>query len=149
MYYPWLVDPVAIQNPSRRTIPGFISYLQNFKGTVVHVETRPAPRKGVSFDVLLKVDITREPLLTLLKSLRQSSAITSVTLLSEHHSSIKGRTDREDTTLERVGRKNESERKRNRRKNKRWKRGQRHCMCLNKRYFPLTLSQIHYPIPIR
>ncbi|KAK3870963.1 hypothetical protein Pcinc_023859 [Petrolisthes cinctipes] len=70
-------------------LPRIIKSIENFKGTVVHVETRPAPRKGVNFDVLLKVDITREPLLTLLKSLRQSSAIASVTLLSEHHSSIK------------------------------------------------------------
>ncbi|KAG7172561.1 Tyrosine 3-monooxygenase-like [Homarus americanus] len=65
------------------------SLRQNFKGHVAHVETRPAPRKGVAFDVLIKIDILREPLLNLLKSLRQGSAIASVNLLSEHHSSIK------------------------------------------------------------
>ncbi|XP_071534211.1 tyrosine 3-monooxygenase [Panulirus ornatus] len=66
-----------------------IKTIENFKGTVVHVETRPAPRKGVAFDVLFKIDILKEPLLNLLKSLRQGSSIASVSLLSEHHSSIK------------------------------------------------------------
>nr|ANA78296.1 tyrosine hydroxylase [Penaeus vannamei] len=71
------------------SLPRIIKTIENFKGTVVHVETRPAPRKGVAFDVLLKVLILREPLLTLLKSLRQGASIASVNLLSEHHSSIK------------------------------------------------------------
>ncbi|XP_053638906.1 tyrosine 3-monooxygenase [Cherax quadricarinatus] len=66
-----------------------IKTIENFKGTVMHVETRPAPRKGVAFDVLFKIDILREPLLNLLKSLRQGSTIASVNLLSERYSSIK------------------------------------------------------------
>ncbi|XP_066976569.1 tyrosine 3-monooxygenase isoform X1 [Macrobrachium rosenbergii] len=70
-------------------LPRIIKTIENFKGTVLHVETRSCPRKGVAFDVLLKLDILREPLLNLLKSLRQGSAIASVKLLSEHHSSIK------------------------------------------------------------
>ncbi|XP_076057132.1 tyrosine hydroxylase ple [Oratosquilla oratoria] len=70
-------------------LPRIIKTVENFKGSVVHVESRPAPRRGIAFDVLIKTDITREPLLNLLKSLKQSSSIASVSLVSEHYSSIK------------------------------------------------------------
>ncbi|XP_063885417.1 tyrosine 3-monooxygenase-like [Scylla paramamosain] len=70
-------------------LPRVIKTIENFKGTVVHVESRPASHKGLAFDVLFRIDIMREPLLSLLKSLRQGASIASVKLLSEHQSSIK------------------------------------------------------------
>ncbi|KOX71846.1 Tyrosine 3-monooxygenase, partial [Melipona quadrifasciata] len=63
--------------------------IENFKGTVTHVESRPSKRDGVQFEVLVKVDMTRQSLLQLIRNLRQSSALDGVTLLADNSVSIK------------------------------------------------------------
>jgi tyrosine 3-monooxygenase len=59
--------------------------VENFKGTVVHLESRPSKQSNTQFDVLVKVDMTRQSLLLLIKSLRQSSALAGVTLLEDNN----------------------------------------------------------------
>lgn len=63
--------------------------IENFKGTVTHVESRPSKREGLQFDVLVKVDMTKQCLLQLIRNLRQSSALDGVTLLADNSVSIK------------------------------------------------------------
>ena len=63
--------------------------IENFKGTVTHVESRPSKKEGLQFDVLVKVDMTRQSLLQLIRNLRQSAALDGVTLLADNSVSIK------------------------------------------------------------
>ncbi|KAK9308707.1 hypothetical protein QLX08_001427 [Tetragonisca angustula] len=63
--------------------------IENFKGTVTHVESRPSKREGVQFEVLVKVDMSRQSLLQLIRNLRQSAALDGVTLLADNSVSIK------------------------------------------------------------
>lgn len=63
--------------------------IENFKGTVTHVESRTSKKEGLQFDVLVKVDMTRQSLLQLIRNLRQSSALDGVTLLADNSVSIK------------------------------------------------------------
>lgn len=63
--------------------------IENFKGTVTHVESRPSHMEKIQFDVLVKVDMTRPSLLQLIRNLRQSSALDGVTLLTDNSVSIK------------------------------------------------------------
>ncbi|XP_011137576.1 tyrosine 3-monooxygenase isoform X1 [Harpegnathos saltator] len=63
--------------------------IENFKGTVTHVESRPSKKEGVQFEVLVKVDMSRQSLLQLIRNLRQSSALDGVTLLADNSVSIK------------------------------------------------------------
>lgn len=56
---------------------------------MIHIESRPSKERGVKFDILVKVDITRKNLLALLKSLRQSSTLASVTVLAEDNTNVK------------------------------------------------------------
>lgn len=64
--------------------------IENFKGTVVHVESRPSKQEGIQYDVLVKVDLTRQALLLLIRALRQSSALGGVSLLSDNNVNVKG-----------------------------------------------------------
>ncbi|XP_076170188.1 tyrosine hydroxylase ple isoform X1 [Ptiloglossa arizonensis] len=63
--------------------------IENFKGTVTHVESRPSKKEGLQFDVLVKVDMTKHSLLQLIRNLRQSAALDDVTLLADNSVSIK------------------------------------------------------------
>ncbi|XP_076669684.1 tyrosine hydroxylase ple [Andrena cerasifolii] len=63
--------------------------IENFKGTVTHVESRPSQMEKIQFDVLVKVDMTKPSLLQLIRNLRQSSALDGVTLLTDNSVSIK------------------------------------------------------------
>ncbi|XP_033221556.1 tyrosine 3-monooxygenase [Belonocnema kinseyi] len=63
--------------------------VENFKGTVTHVESRASKKEGLQFDVLVKVDMTRQSLLQLIRNLRQSSSLAGVTLLADNSVSIK------------------------------------------------------------
>nr|UZP65156.1 pale [Lygus hesperus] len=63
--------------------------IENFKGTVVHLESRPSKSMGSQFDVLVRVDMSRQNLLLLIKSLRQSSALGGVNLLQENSIDVK------------------------------------------------------------
>ncbi|GLH03658.1 Tyrosine 3-monooxygenase [Gryllus bimaculatus] len=63
--------------------------IENFKGSVTHVETRAAKGTGARADALVRVDISRQQLLLLLRALRQSAALASVALLADTHVSIK------------------------------------------------------------
>ncbi|XP_008485089.3 tyrosine 3-monooxygenase-like, partial [Diaphorina citri] len=64
--------------------------IEVFKGTVVHLETRVSKMAGIQFDVLVKVDMTRRDLLNLIRSLRQSSSLGGINLLTENNISVKG-----------------------------------------------------------
>lgn len=63
--------------------------IDKYQGAVVHLETRPNKAQPTQFDVLVKVDMSRQSLLQLIKSLRQSSSLESVTLLAEEGISVK------------------------------------------------------------
>ncbi|XP_045784184.1 tyrosine 3-monooxygenase isoform X3 [Maniola jurtina] len=61
--------------------------IDNYKGCVEHLETRPSQASGIQFDALVKVSMTRSNLLQLIRSLRQSTAFAGVNLLSDNISS--------------------------------------------------------------
>lgn len=63
--------------------------IENFKGTVVHLESRPSKAEGMQFDILVKVDMSRQNLILLIRSLRQSSSLGGVTLLADNSVSVK------------------------------------------------------------
>jgi tyrosine 3-monooxygenase len=58
-------------------------------GTVLHLETRPARDSGHKFDVLIKIDMARNNLLTLIRSLRQTASFGGINLLAENNVDIK------------------------------------------------------------
>uniref|UniRef100_A0A8D8W9R1 Tyrosine 3-monooxygenase n=2 Tax=Cacopsylla melanoneura TaxID=428564 RepID=A0A8D8W9R1_9HEMI len=64
--------------------------IEVFKGTVVHLETRASKMEGIQFDVLVKVDMSRRDLLSLIRTLRQSSSLGGINLLTENNVSVKG-----------------------------------------------------------
>lgn len=57
--------------------------IDNYKGCVQHLETRPSQATGIQFDALVKVSMSRINLLQLIRSLRQSTSFAGVNLLSE------------------------------------------------------------------
>ena len=58
-------------------------FLQNCKGKLLHVESRPSHNQEESqFEVIIKLEINRENLISLLKLLKQSAALTRVTVAS-------------------------------------------------------------------
>lgn len=58
--------------------------VENLKGHVVQLESRPSKMPGCSLDILITLDMSRTSLLQLLRSLRQGGALGGVTLLSEN-----------------------------------------------------------------
>ncbi|XP_065334590.1 tyrosine 3-monooxygenase [Cloeon dipterum] len=62
--------------------------VENYSGVINHVESRPSKDNGVQFDVLIRVEMTRQNLLLLLRSLRQSASLAGVTLLQEETNSV-------------------------------------------------------------
>lgn len=58
--------------------------IDNYKGSVQHLETRPSQISGVQFDALIKVSMSRTNLLQLIRSLRQSSTFTGVNLITDN-----------------------------------------------------------------
>ncbi|CAG9782129.1 unnamed protein product [Diatraea saccharalis] len=58
--------------------------IDNYKGCVQHLETRPSQVTDVQFDALVKVSMSRINLLQLIRSLRQSTAFAGVSLMSEN-----------------------------------------------------------------
>lgn len=63
--------------------------IDNYKGCVQHLETRPSQIAGVQFDALIKVTMSRVNLLQLIRSLRQSSTFAGVNLISDNNLSAK------------------------------------------------------------
>lgn len=72
------------------SLPRVLKTIEVFKGTVVHLETRVSKMEGIQFDILVKVDISRRDLLNLIRSLRQSSIVEGINLLTENNVSVKG-----------------------------------------------------------
>lgn len=63
--------------------------IETFHGTTMHLESRPSKTEGVQFDVLVKVDMTSGNLLQLIRSLRKTQSLGSVSLLAENNVSVK------------------------------------------------------------
>ncbi|XP_077301133.1 tyrosine hydroxylase ple isoform X1 [Arctopsyche grandis] len=63
--------------------------IENYKGVVNHLETRPSKTEGILFDVLINVNMSRANLLLLIRALRQSSSFVGVNLLTENNLSAK------------------------------------------------------------
>lgn len=63
--------------------------IENYKGCVLHLETRPSQIEGVQFDALVKVSMSRVNLLQLIRSLRQSTSFAGVNLITENNISSK------------------------------------------------------------
>lgn len=64
---------------------------QKGKGVIVHLESRPSKQEGMFFDVLTKIDVSRRDLLILIRSLRQSSILGEVTVLTDNSINVKGK----------------------------------------------------------
>lgn len=56
----------------------------------MHLESRPSKTEGMQYDILVKVDMSRQNLLLLIRSLRQSASLGDVTLLADNSVSVKG-----------------------------------------------------------
>ncbi|KAM7355247.1 tyrosine hydroxylase ple isoform 2-T2 [Cochliomyia hominivorax] len=63
--------------------------IENYHGSVQHVESRQSRSDGVDHDVLIKLNMTRGNLLQLIRSLRQSGSFSSINLLAENNISVK------------------------------------------------------------
>lgn len=63
--------------------------IENYHGSISHLESRQSREQGVQHDVLIKLDMTRSNLLQLIRSLRQSSSLASINLLAENSLSVK------------------------------------------------------------
>lgn len=62
--------------------------VETFKGTVIHLESRQSKETGIQFDVLLKIEMTRNALLQLCRSLRTTMSFGSISLMSEDNVSV-------------------------------------------------------------
>lgn len=72
------------------SIARILKAIEGSKGTVKHIESRQSKTSGAQTDVLVKVELTREALLHLMKVFRQSSSLVDVNILNENQISIKG-----------------------------------------------------------
>ncbi|GJQ79618.1 putative tyrosine 3-monooxygenase [Trypoxylus dichotomus] len=63
--------------------------IEKYSGSVCHLETRPSKPDSSQLDVLVKVEMTRSNLLQLIKSMRQTSSLSTVSLLGEDNISVK------------------------------------------------------------
>lgn len=63
--------------------------IEKYQGAIIHLETRASKGNQSQLDVLIKVEMQRQSLLQLIKSLRQASSLEHVTLLSEENISVK------------------------------------------------------------
>ncbi|XP_014208572.1 tyrosine 3-monooxygenase isoform X1 [Copidosoma floridanum] len=68
-------------------LPRILKTIENFKGQVSHVETRASKKEG-QFDVLVKVNMTRQNLSSLIRNLRQGSSLGGLTLLAENTNAV-------------------------------------------------------------
>ena len=69
------------------SLPRILKTIENFKGQVAHVETRPSKKDG-QFDVLVKVNMTRQNLSSLIRNLRQGSSLGGLTLLADNANAV-------------------------------------------------------------
>ncbi|XKL65862.1 hypothetical protein PGB90_009282 [Kerria lacca] len=92
--------PETVENVQRTTLllrmkegitslANVLKIIENGKGVVAHLESRPSRLTGIQFDVLAKVDISQRNLLILIRSLRQSSILGEVTILTENSINVK------------------------------------------------------------
>lgn len=63
--------------------------IEKYSGIICHLETRPSKPVSNQLDVLVKVEMTRSNLLQLIKSMRQTSSLSTVSLLGEDNISVK------------------------------------------------------------
>jgi tyrosine 3-monooxygenase len=63
--------------------------IETHNGVVNHLESRQSRTDGVQFDVLIKIDMSRNGLLQLIRSLRQTLSFGGLTLLAENCVSVK------------------------------------------------------------
>ncbi|XP_011495758.1 PREDICTED: tyrosine 3-monooxygenase [Ceratosolen solmsi marchali] len=68
-------------------LPRILKTIENFKGQVAHIETRPSKKDG-QFDVLVKVNMNRQNLSSLIRNLRQGSSLGGLTLLAENNIAV-------------------------------------------------------------
>ena len=80
-----------LKTHKKRDYPQLIHPLKSSKGNILHIESRQSKVSGAQIDVLLKVEITTDALLSLLKVFRQSASLVDVLILNEHKYSIKGK----------------------------------------------------------
>lgn len=63
--------------------------VETYRGSILHLESRPSRNDGMDHDVLIKLDMTRANLLQLIRTLRQSSSFGGISLLAENNISVK------------------------------------------------------------
>jgi tyrosine 3-monooxygenase len=68
-------------------LPRILKTIENFKGQVSHIETRPSKKDG-QFDVLVKVNMNRQNLSSLIRNLRQGTSLGGLTLLAENNIAV-------------------------------------------------------------
>lgn len=69
------------------SLPRILKTIENFKGQVAHLETRPSKRDN-QYDVLVKVNMTRQNLSSLIRNLRQGSSLGGITLLADNNNTV-------------------------------------------------------------
>lgn len=93
-------DPESEKAPQRATLvlrlregmnslSRVLKTIEKYQGSVCHLETRPNVKDGKQLDALVKIEMTRQNLLYLIKSLRQSNCLENVTLSGEDNVSSK------------------------------------------------------------
>lgn len=63
--------------------------IEKYQGGVLHLETRPSQNDNGQLDALVKVTMSRQNMLQLIRNLRQSAALENVELLGEDNISVK------------------------------------------------------------
>ncbi|XP_065208107.1 tyrosine 3-monooxygenase [Planococcus citri] len=71
------------------SLANILKIVENGRGVIAHLESRPSKQPGAQFDVLAKIDISRKDLLILMRSLRQSSILAEVTILTDNKINVK------------------------------------------------------------
>ncbi|CAB0032023.1 unnamed protein product [Trichogramma brassicae] len=68
-------------------LPRILKTIESFKGQVAHVETRSSKNEG-QYDVLVKINITRQNLASLIRNLRQGTSLGGITLLADNTKAV-------------------------------------------------------------
>ncbi|KFM74226.1 Tyrosine 3-monooxygenase, partial [Stegodyphus mimosarum] len=86
---PQQVNLVLSLKDGFNTLPRILSIIQSCQGCIVHLETRASKKKEFAFDILVRLDATKDKILHIIKDLKAANSVEDINILVEEKISIK------------------------------------------------------------
>jgi len=86
---PHVITLVLSLKESIGSMARVLKTIENCRGIINHIETRQSTKKGIQFEVLIRFEMTRDCLLSLMKALRQSASLAEAVVINERLRGIK------------------------------------------------------------